>query len=364
MRFRYRILSGALIFLFHLLSSSVYGQVEPDRIKCICIDPGHGGTDSGAVGLKNFEKDLVLKIALRVGQLVKAKCPDVKIIYTRETDSFIALDERGRIATRNHADLFLSIHTNSVDVKSVKGIETYVLGLHKTEENLKVAMKENAVIKYEEDYSVKYDGFDPNKPESYIIFSLMQNLYLGKSLELAGAIQTGLIKNTKKVDRGVRQAGYLVLKGVAMPAVLAEVGFLSNAEEERYMASKEGMETISSSIAGAVLEYKEKIEKNNTLAIVPKKQNNVGADLYYAIQIASAPKEMEKPPKLAKETVECCRLNDRFRYFVRKSATYAEIHKHLGDIRKEIKDCFIIAVHKGELITVSEAKKIEKNKNK
>lgn len=174
-------------------------------------------------------------MALEVGRLIKEKVPDVKVVYTRQKDVFVQLGDRSKFANDQKADLFISIHANAVKERSVRGIETYILGLHKTEANLKVAMRENSVIKYEDDYTVKYAGFDPSNAESYIIFSMMQSLYLGKSLEFAGLVQEELIKSTAKKDRSVQQAGYLVLKDVAMPAILVELGFLSNPEEEIFL---------------------------------------------------------------------------------------------------------------------------------
>lgn len=367
--------TGGILLIFWILFFPI-GLIAQDnlgKIKCICIDAGHGGKDPGCVGSKTYEKHIVLNVALKVGQMIRNQYPDIKVVYTREKDVFIDLNKRGKIANAHKADLFISIHVNAVGTKSVKGIETYVLGLHKTEENLKVAMKENAVIKYEDDYTLKYDGFDPLKAESYIIFSMMQNLFLGKSLSIAGLVQEELIRTTGKVDRSVRQAGYLVLKDVAMPAILIELGFLSNPEEERFLMSKDGQDKMAIAITKAFGRYKDEVEKNSHLltyhadsVAAPKKiekpeTSRIETDWFYAVQVASATGKIEDPGKLYKpEKVKEIRTGNRYRYYTGESCEYAVVKQNLENVRKTVKDCFIIAVHKGKLINIAEAKKLEK----
>ncbi len=240
-------LSGIILVLLTIFSVNIsVGQQDLGKIKCICIDAGHGGKDPGAVGTKAYEKNIVLSVALKLGKLIEKTYPDIKVAYIRKTDVFVELEERTRIANNHKADLFISVHANALDIKKnprnkyVKGMETFVLGTNNSEHNLQVAMKENSVIHYEDDYSMKYEGFDPSRAESYIMFSMLRNMHLDKSLMLASMIQDNLVKTTNGVDREVRQGPLWVLKDVAMPSVLVEVGYISNPEDERFMASDAG----------------------------------------------------------------------------------------------------------------------------
>lgn len=363
-----------LIFFSFFFSLVLYAQTNPGKIHCICIDPGHGGKDPGCVGAKSYEKNIALSVALKVGKLIREKQPDVKVVYTRQKDVFIPLNERGKFANDQKADLFISVHVNAVATRNVRGIETFVLGLHKTEANLKVAMKENEVIKYEDDYSVKYSGFDPSKAESYIIFSMMQNLYLGKSLEFAGLVQEEMVKSTGKADRSVRQAGYLVLKDVAMPAILVELGFISNPEEERFLNSAEGQNKLAHSIVKAFLKYKKHVESNSAVltphptqaaeTTVSSGETAVrlpDGELFYAIQIASAAARVKEPARLCpSQKVSELQTENRYRYYIGMAENFEEARLNLEKARQIVKDCFIIAVHKGKLINIAEAREIEK----
>ncbi len=373
MIFRYGIV-GVLLFLGMLsFKGTVCAQESYGKIKCICIDAGHGGKDPGCVGKVSYEKNITLKVALKVGKLIREKHPDVKVVYTRDKDVFIELGERGKIANKHKADLFMSLHVNAVpNNKSVSGIETYVLGLHKTEANLKVAMKENEVIKYEDDYSVKYSGFDPSRAESYIIFSMMQNLYLGNSLRIAGFVQDELISATHNADRSVRQAGYLVLKDVAMPAILIEMGFISNPEEERFLNTADGQNKIARSVAKAFTAYKEELERNSAVLVdhsdetEQEEGEKVGTPertdgLFYAVQIASASSKIKDAGELGYSgRVSELKTTDRYRYYTGKADSYEEVLQNLERIRKKVKDCFVIAVYNGKLIKIGEAKILEK----
>ena len=359
-----------MLFFFPFFAES---QDKLGKINCICIDAGHGGKDPGCIGLKSYEKNIALSVALKVGKLIKTEYPDIKVVYTREKDEFIELDQRGKIANNHKADLFISIHVNAVNNKAVKGIETYVLGLHKLEANLQVAMKENAAIKYEDNYTVRYAGFDPSRPESYIIFSMMQNLYLGKSLEIAGLVQEELIKSTQKYDRSIRQAGFLVLKDVAMPAILVELGFISNPEEERFLNSLSGQNKMADAIARAFRQYKTHVEKNSVVLAphsteqgkdsLDKIQDSPSSgELFYAVQVASAVSPIKNRRDLCTGfEVEELLTEKRYRYFVCKSSDLEEVKQKLQKVRKKVKDCFIIAVHKGKLINIAEACRLEKN---
>ena len=222
----------------------------------VVLDAGHGGKDPGAVGKKTREKDINLGIVLKLGDLIKRKNPDVKVIYTRNTDVFVELVERARIANRNHADLFISVHTNAAKSKSAYGTETYALGLARTEENLQVAKRENSVILLEDDYNTKYEGFDPTSTESYIMFEFMQGTNLEQSVNLASLIQNQFEGNAGRTDRGVRQAGFWVLRATGMPSILIEVGYISNPDEEHYLSTESGREKIAESIYNAFCDYK------------------------------------------------------------------------------------------------------------
>jgi len=250
-----------MAFLFPMMLFAQRGE----KISTVVIDPGHGGRDSGALGAISKEKDINLTVALLVGDYIKKNCPDVNVVFTRERDVFVDLDERANIANRNNADVFISIHCNSTESKaaSAVGAETYVLGEHKNAANLAVAKKENASILYEEDADEKYGNFDLNSPEAYIALSLFQKEYLNQSIQLAANIQEQFTKRVGRKDRGVQQAGFLVLWKTAMPSVLIELGFISNAAEERFLASEDGQTYMASAIYRAFRDFKTSYEGEN-----------------------------------------------------------------------------------------------------
>lgn len=225
-------------------------------VRTVVIDPGHGGRAPGAVGRRVKEKDVALAISLKLGEYIKQNLPDVKVIYTRTTDVDVELRDRTRIANENQADLFISIHLNASANRSAYGTETFVMGPHRNQANLEVAKLENAAILYEDNYLEYYDGYDPNSPESNIIFSLFQNAHLNQSLLMASLIQDQFRERARRVDRGVKQAGFLVLYRATMPSVLVEVGFISNPREEEFLASEEGQTLIASALFRAFRDYK------------------------------------------------------------------------------------------------------------
>ena len=223
----------------------------------VVIDAGHGGHDSGAVGKTAKEKNINLKVALKLGKLIEGKCNDVKVIYTRKTDVFVNLNRRAEIANEAKADLFISVHTNALaNNHTARGASTWTLGLARSSANLDVAKRENAVILYEDDYKTRYAGFDPNSSESYIIFEFMQDQFMSQSVHFASMIQQQFKSNSKRVDSGVHQAGFLVLRATSMPSVLVELGFISTPAEEKYLASEEGSSSMANSIFNAFLAYK------------------------------------------------------------------------------------------------------------
>ena len=222
----------------------------------VVIDAGHGGHDAGAIGLVKGvkEKDLNLTVAKRLATKIQQNHPDVKVVLTRETDVFLPLQQRADIANKNHADLFISIHTNAAENRKAQGAETFILGTDRMEDNLDVAMRENAVMKLEDDQTV-YQGFDPNSIESYIIFELMQNQYMDNSLVFAELVQNQFVGTLHRANRGVRQAAFWVLLQSACPSVLVEMGFVSNAEEEKWLASEDGKNSITNGIYTAFQQY-------------------------------------------------------------------------------------------------------------
>ena len=246
------------IALFVIAGVGISQKREPGKVKTIVIDPGHGGDKPGAIGKHCQEKDLTLSIAKKFGKLVSDNYPDVKVVYTRTTDVDVTLAERANIANRNKADLFISIHINSHPTTVPNGMETYVMGLSRSRSNMEVAKKENADILQEDGYqnNSEYSGFDPNSPESYVMFAMYQNAYLDKSLNFAQFAQDQYKSNIKTLNRGVKQAEFFVLYKTAMPAVLTEVGFISNPAEEAYMMSDEGQATIAVCLLNAFANYK------------------------------------------------------------------------------------------------------------
>ena len=269
-----RFTMGRILLSFLLMLCAIAAQADGKKF-ILVIDAGHGGHDAGAVGIYSREKDINLKVALEFGALVTQNCPDVKVIYTRSTDIFIPLYKRPDIANKAKADLFVSIHTNSVPKdapRTARGVETFTNGVAQTKANMAVARRENSVILLESDYKKHYQGFD-NSPESYIIFEVMQDKYMEKSIELARLIQKQL-KNGGRVDRGVHQASLAVLRMSAMPSVLVEVGFISTPAEEDYLNTKAGISTIARSIYNGFIDYRNKHDR--AAATLPEIDINAG----------------------------------------------------------------------------------------
>jgi len=247
-------------------------------IRKVVIDAGHGGKDPGAVSInrKTQEKHIALAVALKLGDLIKNNFPDIKVIYTRSTDVFIPLYQRTDIANKNRADLFISIHINSAKARSAAGTETFVMGMDKTSSNLEVSKLENSVVVLEgEDFSSKYEGFDPNVPESYIIFSLLQNSHLEHSLSFASLVQRNLSKGPIVINRGIKQDGLLVLWRTTMPSVLVELGFISNNSDLDILVQDENQDKFARAIFDAFTEYKGIYEKGNSqFSMIPSRNHN------------------------------------------------------------------------------------------
>ena len=246
--------------IFTLLMSFHPVGLHNYRIHKVVIDAGHGGKDPGTIGRISQEKEIALKIALKLGEIIKENMNDVEIVYTRDDNTYVQLDDRVRIANKNNCDVFISIHCNSSRSKFIYGSETYVMGLNTSDKNWDVVKRENAVILMEENHEEKYGGFDPNSPESEILFSLYQNAYLDNSLSLAAKIEQQFSKRAGRYSRGVKQAGFLVLWKTSMPSVLVEVGYLSNPKEEKDLNDDLKRTYIASGIWRAFRDYKEEIE--------------------------------------------------------------------------------------------------------
>lgn len=253
-------------FLILLTNSFRFSEASDGLLSVIVIDPGHGGKDPGTLGRISKEKDVALSVALKLGKTIQNNLPGVKVVYTRTTDKFVELYRRAEIANKHKADLFISLHCNAAPRKmanrqSVYGTETYVMGLHKSDVNLEVAMRENAAIYKEANYQTNYSGFDPESPESYILLSLSQQIHLQNSLNLARKIEGQFKYRAKRRSRGVKQAGFVVLSQTTTgPSVLVELGFLSNPTEEKYLNTQNGQTYLASAIYRAIKEYKTEID--------------------------------------------------------------------------------------------------------
>jgi N-acetylmuramoyl-L-alanine amidase len=360
------------------------------RLRRVVIDPGHGGHDPGAVGLRSKEKDIVLAISLKLGKYINEYLPDVEVLYTRTTDEFIELHRRAEIANRSKADLFISIHANASLNRNARGTDTFVLGHGKTKENLELAMKENAAILLEDNYDKQYEGFDPNSPESYIIFSLMQNTFLGQSLIFASHVQNQFRERVGRVDRGVSQAGFVVLWQATMPSALIEVGFISNADEERYLMSEQGQSYIASAIFRAFRDYKQNIERKSdalhaSTASMPLMSNSTPAtqgenpgpvtnpvtepgqsgiteavsgspDIKFKIQVGSSRNRIPLDSDFFNglENIEVFESGGLFKYVVGEATTLEDIVAFRQAISRIFPDAFIVAVRKGTLISLQE----------
>jgi len=253
------------VFVLSICNASAQGSENGYHLKTVVIDAGHGGKDPGSLGKKTTEKEVALGIALKLGKHIEQNLKDVKIIYTRKTDVFVELHERAKIANSNKADLFISIHANGNDNHQVSGTESLVLGTIRAGENFEVAKKENSVILLEDNYKEKYEGFDPNSPESYQSFSLVQDLYLKKSVNFAALVQDQFRDRAQRKDRSVKQQSLLVLARTAMPGVLIETGFITNPDEEKFLMSEQGQDFLASAIFRALRDYKDIVESRSSL---------------------------------------------------------------------------------------------------
>ena len=371
---RYRLLG--LLQILCLLLVCFTTQAQGYGVKTIVIDPGHGGKDPGAVVGKCKEKDIVLNVSLLLGKYIEQYIKDVKVIYTRSTDVYIELDERANIANKAKADLFISIHANAAGSKNAYGAETFVLGTNRSESNLKVAQLENSVITFEDNYHEKYDGFDPNSPDSYIIFNFMQNAYLEQSMTLASLLQHQYTKRVGRKDREVQQAGFLVLHRTAMASILTELGFITNPQEQTFLMSDEGQDFMASAIFRAVRDYKKEIEakqsitmsaaetgvQNETINTVsPETVGPTHSGVSYKLQIFSSAKILKLNHRSIKDLKEVDYYvgDNVYKYTLGYSADINEIIKLKKQYSNQYKGCFVVAFQNGKRISLDEAKKVQ-----
>ena len=392
-----------LICLWLLVSPSNVSSVWAKDF-VVVIDAGHGGHDPGAIGKISKEKNINLKVALKLGNLIKQNCNDVKVVYTRSKDVFIPLDRRAEIANNAKADLFISIHTNALaNNRTAKGASTWTLGLAKSDANLEVAKRENSVILYEDDYKTRYAGFNPNSAESYIIFEFMQDKYMEQSVHLASLVQKQFRHHCKRVDRGVHQAGFLVLKASAMPSILVELGFISTPEEERYLNTEEGSSTLAKGIYRAFLSYKreheirltgssrtalpnddevtdtevaqidstesenkkpQNIPRTDKLVTEAKTQRPIvvesttnDSEITFKIQILTSSRPLSKNDKRLKglKDVDYYKENGLYKYTYGASSDYNKVLRtRRNTVTPLFKDAFIIAFRNGEKMNINE----------
>ena len=397
MRYHFIHLYILMVIPFFIFVNSNNAQ-EKTTISTVVIDAGHGGKDPGTIGLHTQEKRITLAVALKLGEMIHTGCKDVKVLYTRNKDEFIELFQRAEVANRNKADLFISVHCNANPSHAFHGAETYIMGLHRTHANLDIAKKENASILMEPDYTINYHGFDPNSDESYITFTLFQNAFLDQSLGFAAMVQDEMNDRVGLNDRGVRQAGFLVLYKTTMPSVLIETGFLSNPEEEKFLISEKGQEYIASAIFRAFKKFKEKTEGHPVLA---KHEPPLKKDTEPAVKKDSPVTVKQQPaPIVKKETVHKTpaaikKDKDMVVFRVQFSLSSKEIklpsakfpgipdirmYRHQGYFKytsgnemnlddalrlldtiksKGYKDAFVVGFHGTERITIAEAKALQ-----
>ncbi|MGY6561250.1 MAG: N-acetylmuramoyl-L-alanine amidase family protein [Luteibaculaceae bacterium] len=366
---------SALLFFCQSLFADDSGGGKAAKKFTVVIDAGHGGKDPGAVGTGRFkktEKDIALDVSLKLGAYIKQNLPDVEVIYTRDKDVFITLAERPKIANKANADLFISIHCNSTTNKTAYGTETFVMGLHKSKENLEVARKENSVIFLEDNYEENYEGFDPNSPESMIALTLRQSAYLEHSLSFAALVQNQFRERVGRVDRGVKQAGLWVISHTTMPSVLVELGFISNPKEEEYLNTEQGQDYLASAIFRAFKEYKNYVEKVNASIsddyFAPEVKLEVSTPVsvpateldavFFSVQLMSAAEPVKNFNKQFRNLNEIFEFNVNgvYKYTFGKATSYAEAQRLQKEaLDKGYQGCFIIAFRGSNQIAVREA---------
>ena len=373
----YNVILFILFTVTPIISFSA-NEIKNEKNWVIVIDAGHGGKDPGALGSMSREKDINLAIALKTGEYIERNIKNVTVIYTRKNDSTVELIDRPKIANKANADLFISIHTNSTNSRLVKGAETWIMGIAKDQANLEVAMKENSAMLREDDYSTKYDGFDPKSSESYIMFSLTQKVYQEQSTDLATKIQQQFRERVNRNDRDVKQAGFWVLYNTKMPSVLVETGFITNPSEEKYLNSKEGQDYLASSIYNACKEYLNEI--GNKSGISPEKKNNSDqkpdtleivnsqtGEIYFMVQITASASKTEIKPENFKGLSNITEIisQDRFKYAAGSFTDFSDAVNYRKKIETLYPDAFVVAVKDNKILPLQQAleqkRKTQKN---
>ena len=361
----------------------------------LVIDAGHGGRDTGALGKKSKEKNINLKVALAFGAYVERNCPDVNVIYTRKTDVFIPLDRRAEIANKAKADLFISIHTNALPKgKIARGFETYTLGMHRAADNLEVAKRENSVILVESNYEERYQDFDPNSSESYIIFEFMQDKYMQQSVELARMVQQEVCRTASRPDMGVHQAGFLVLRATSMPSCLIELGFITTRDEEDLLNTSKGIDSHARGIYNAFVKYRKKYDKDDrakfepstaasgsitdvamsstsvdnagTISVTPataqsKKSRNSDKPVFKVQILASSTRLNTNDSRFKKQKdIDIYQEDGMYKYTVGSSTNYNKISKLRRQLAEKFPEAFIIAFRNGKKMDINEAIQIYK----
>lgn len=350
----------------------------------VVIDAGHGGKDPGAISAnkKLYEKDVTLKVALMVGESIKKNHPEVKVLYTRKTDVFVGLNDRARMANKANADLFISIHTNAAKNRTAKGAETYTLGIEeeRTERNLEIAKRENGVIFLEDNHEKTYANFNPNSPESYIIFEYMQSEFVKESIHMAQYVQEHLASDANRHDRGVRQAGFLVLNATSMPSILVELGYISNAEDAKYLGSESGQKRMSRCISEAFDKYytdlmklnasQPAVESTRSTTIpaskeLPKAIQGDEQQPVFKVQFLSSSKQLAAEDKAFKglKPVEFYYDKGLYKYTYGSSTNYNDIIRIKKKVNEKFKDAFIVAFVQGERIDTQQAIALFKQNN-
>lgn len=360
-----------LFFLVFLMNSVAFYAQSKAKFKVV-LDAGHGGKDPGAIYYGVKEKDIVLDVTMRVGKILESY-PEIKVIFTRKTDVFIELADRPKIANKEDADLFISIHCNGAKNIQAHGTETFVMGLSRSAANLEVAKKENSVILLESNYQEKYNGFDPNKPESLIGMKLLQEEYLNQSIDLASKIENSFVSSNKRYSRGVKQAPLWVLDASYMPGVLIELGFLSNKAENNYLNSESGKNEMAQAIATAIISYKKELLGNTSIAntnpqavtseaanneVVTSKENK--SNIIFKVQISASGTALETLPRNFKGLNPISRSKEGklYKYFYSEESDYEQIKKRLNEAKeKGFSSAFIVAYKEGVKISISEALK-------
>ena len=345
--------SFRLVFLLLFLSITnfIFSQQNLNSEFTVVVDAGHGGKDPGNTGNGYLEKKIALSIALKLGK--KLEDNGVKVVYTRKSDVFVNLFERANIANSSNAQLFISIHCDS-HTSQAYGAGTFVLGLHANQRNFEVAKKENSVIFFEEDYINKYEGFDPNNPESVIGLTLMQEEYLDQSIVAASYIQNSFVNRLKRRNRTVKQAGFIVLKYTYMPSVLVETGFLTNNSEGAYLNSGRGQNEMADAIASAVLEYKNDFFQN--LSTINLNDDLTQSRISYRIQIAASTKLLELKPYNFRglKSVDVVKEGNLYKYLYGKHSTLEDAKKSLNDAKKSgYQSSFIVKLENNKIMSLN-----------